>query len=85
MTTLTARLGVVRTLRLPPGAARRALLAGGAWGVTMGLGLPVLGFLGCGQICLSDIAFTTAIAIPTGILTIGALAALGRRPAAPVR
>jgi hypothetical protein len=61
--------------RLPAGAVRRGLLAGTAWGLTMGLGLPVLTFVSCGVICLSDVAFTTAVSVVAGIVAIGPLAA----------
>ncbi len=67
---------------LPAGAVRRGILAGTAWGLTMGLGLPVIAFLNCGVICLPDVAFTTAVSVVAGIATIGPLTAL--RPA-PVR
>jgi len=61
------------------GALPRGLLAGAAWGLTMGLGLPLLNFANCGVICLSDVAFTTAVSVVAGIAVIGPLAAF--RPA----
>ena len=64
--------------RLPPGTIARGLLAGSAWGLTMGVGLPLLWFLDCGSICLSDVALTTAISAIAGIAVIGPLAALRR-------
>jgi hypothetical protein len=60
------------------GALPRAILAGTAWGLTMGLALPLLSFLDCGVICLSDVAVTTAVSITAGILAIGPLAAFRR-------
>ncbi len=57
------------------GAMPRGLLAGAAWGLTMGLGLPLLNFANCGVICLSDVAFTTAVSVGAGIAVIGPLAA----------
>jgi hypothetical protein len=64
---------------VPAGVLRRGIMAGAAWGLAMGLGLPLMTFLNCGVICLSDIVFTTAISIVAGIATIGPLAAY-RRP-----
>ena len=58
------------------GAMPRRLLAGAAWGLTMGLGLPLLNFANCGVICLSDVAFTTAVSAVAGVVVIGPLAAL---------
>lgn len=52
------------------------VMAGIAWGLTMGIGLPLMGALEHGVICLSDIALTTAISTMAGIVTIGPLAAL---------
>jgi hypothetical protein len=65
-------------LRPRPGALKRAILAGGAWGVAMGIALPALAFLDCGVICLSDVAITTAISTFAGLLTMGPLAAFAR-------
>jgi hypothetical protein len=53
-----------------PADLRRGLIAGGIWGLIMSVGLPVIGFFGCGMICLSDIANTAVIAVPAGFLTI---------------
>lgn len=63
-------------------ALRRGVLAGAAWGLTMGLGLPLLNFANCGVICLSDVAFTTAVSVIAGVAVIGPLAAFR---VAPVR
>ena len=63
---------------LPAGAWPRGILTGTAWGLTMGLGLPLLSFLNCGVICLSDVAFTTAVSVVAGIAVIGPLAAFRR-------
>lgn len=78
-----ARLHALRPSAWPPGACKRALLAGSGWGIVMGIGLPVLAFFDCGTICLSEIAITTALAVPAGIVAIGPIAALGRAEAAP--
>jgi hypothetical protein len=66
-------------LHLPAGAIRRAVLAGAGWGAAMGIGLPALAFFSCGTICLSDVAFTTSVSTAAGIVTIGPMAAFGRR------
>jgi hypothetical protein len=65
---------------LPAGAWPRGILAGAAWGLTMGLALPLLTFLSCGVICLSDIAVTTAVSVVAGLATIGPLAAFRHVP-----
>jgi hypothetical protein len=62
------------------GTLPRGVLAGTAWGVTMGLGLPLMTYLNCGVICLSDVAFTTAVSVVAGIAVIGPLAAFRRAP-----
>jgi len=56
----------------------RALVAGCAWGITMGIGLTALSFSDCGIICLPDAALTTVIASVAGVVTLGPLAACGR-------
>ena len=58
------------------GAMPRGLLAGAAWGLTMGLGLPLLNFANCGVICLTDVALTTAVAVVAGVAVIGPLGTL---------
>jgi hypothetical protein len=57
------------------GAMPRGVLAGAAWGLTMGLGLPLLNFANCGVIRLSNVAFTTAVSVVAGGALIGPLAA----------
>lgn len=79
-----AGLNALHPSTWPSGALKRALLAGGGWGIVMGIGLPALAFLDCGMICLSDIALTTALAVPAGIVAIGPIAAFGRAEAVPV-
>jgi hypothetical protein len=81
MATTAARTLSFPTLRLHPRAVRRAVLAGSAWGVAMGLALTALKFQDCGVVCLSDVAVNTAIAVTAGILTIGPVAAFA--PARP--
>jgi hypothetical protein len=63
---------------LTRGGLTRALVAGCAWGIAMGVGLAALSSWDCGIVCLSDAALTTVIASAAGILTIGPLAAFGR-------
>jgi hypothetical protein len=63
---------------IPAGTVPRGLVAGTAWGLAMGLGLPLMTFLNCGVICLSDVAFTTAVSVVAGIAVIGPLAAFRR-------
>jgi mannose/fructose/N-acetylgalactosamine-specific phosphotransferase system component IIC len=73
----------VITARLAPFTTRaaltRAVIAGTAWGLTMGIGLALLSLHNCGGICIPDAALTTVISIVAGILTIGPVAAVGRR------
>jgi hypothetical protein len=66
---------------MPAGMLPRGLIAGTAWGLTMGLGLPLMTFVNCGVICLSDVAFTTAVSVVAGIAVIGPLAAFRRTSA----
>jgi hypothetical protein len=89
---MRAPLMTITALRLPglrlPGppsvaVLQRGIIAGAAWGLIMGLGLPLMTFLNCGVICLSDVVFTTAVSIVAGIATIGPLAAYRRPPVAP--
>jgi Mg/Co/Ni transporter MgtE len=63
----------------PHNAVRRGVAAGCAWGAIMGTGLTALAFRDCGMICLTDVAMTTGLSMAAGILTIGPLAAFGRR------
>jgi hypothetical protein len=67
--------------RISAGTLSRGILAGTAWGLTMGLGLPLMTYLNCGVICLSDVAFTTAVSVVAGIAVIGPLAAFRRASA----
>lgn len=80
---------MIAAIRLPrfsdstvrPGALRRALIAGFAWGATLTVGFAVMNFWSCGVICLSEVAINAAIAIPAGIAVIGPLAAFANRQA----
>jgi hypothetical protein len=65
---------MIPSCMIPAGAMPRGLVAGAAWGLTMGLGLPLMNFVNCGMICLSDVAFTTAVSVVAGIAVIGPLA-----------
>jgi hypothetical protein len=62
-----------------PGALRRGLIAGGAWGIAMGLIVTAVGAFACDGICLTDAAISTALAVVAGIATVGPLAAFGAR------
>jgi hypothetical protein len=63
-------------VRWQPGAGRRALFAGLAWGAPMAAILVSLEVSRCGVLCLTEAAVTLAVATITGIATIGAFAAL---------
>jgi Mg/Co/Ni transporter MgtE len=67
--------------RFAAGAMPRGIVAGTVWGLTLGLGLPLLNFANCGVICLSDMAFTTAVSVFAGVAAIGPLAAFRHAPA----
>ena len=64
---------------LAPDALRRGLIAGSAWGVSMAALLIAREFVTCGGICVTDAVFTTALSTAAGVLTIGPLAAFGRK------
>jgi hypothetical protein len=83
MMTLAARWQSVTGFSMPPGALRRGLIAGSAWGIAMGAMLAAVSAWNCGVVCVPDAALTTAISIAAGICTIGPLAAFGARPAGP--
>lgn len=74
-TAITARFAPFMTRA----ALARAVIAGTAWGLTMGTGLALMSLRDCGGICIPDAALTTAISIIAGIITIGPIAAVGRR------
>lgn len=76
---IAARGGAVPGPGVAPGALRRGLIAGSAWGLSMAALLIALDAWNCGVVCLSDAAMTTALSTAAGVLTIGPLAALGRR------
>ena len=61
---------------LSPPALRRAITAGSAWGIGMGLALTALKFHASGMVCISDVLIDTSMATVAGILTIGPIAAL---------
>ncbi|MBS0535531.1 MAG: hypothetical protein JSR72_15860 [Proteobacteria bacterium] len=62
-------------------ALLRGLVAGLAWGLVMAAGLLGMAYAQCGLSCDLDVATTTAICVATGLVAIGPLAALARRPA----
>jgi hypothetical protein len=59
---------------------RRALAAGGAWGVVVAAGLTAAQFWACGTVCLDDVAVTTALSLTGGLAAMGPLALFGARP-----
>lgn len=66
-------------LRLDRAALSRAVLAGGAWGLTLAAGLQAMAFGQCDVICLNNVALTTLTCVAAGIVAIGPIAAF-RRP-----
>ena len=78
---LAARLHGLAVVPVRPGALRRGLIAGSAWGVVMGAIVTGLAAWECGGVCLADAAVSTALSIGAGLCTIGPLAAFGARPA----
>ncbi len=60
-------------------AVTRMLAAGTAWGVALSVGLTALNAMQCGLPCPGDVAFTTAISVAAGVLTIGPIAAFHSR------
>jgi hypothetical protein len=66
------------TARVAPGALRRGLIAGTAWGVATAAGLVAWRFYNCGIICVDDIVTSGLMSVAAGLVTIGPLAALGR-------
>jgi hypothetical protein len=69
----------IRTWQPDAGALRRGLLAGGAWGLLLATAFIALAAWQCGGVCVEESATTAAIALVAGILTMGPLAAFGRR------
>lgn len=75
MTALALNLSLDRT------ALVRGALAGIAWGLVMTAALLGMAYADCGLTCDLDVATTTALSVATGLVAIGPLALLGRRPA----
>jgi hypothetical protein len=75
---LAARISAPR-VTLTRGALRRGLIAGSVWGIGMAALLIGRELWTCGGVCLPDAAMTTGLSIVAGIVTIGPLAAFGRR------
>jgi len=63
--------------RVPPGALRRALIAGIVWGVAVAALIVVPEVMRCGVLCVTDAVVTLAISVAAGILVLGPLAAFG--------
>jgi hypothetical protein len=81
MSNIATRSHLDAALHVRPGAVRRGLVAGSAWGVFMGALLTASSAWSCGTICVPDAALTTAFSIAAGVCTMGPLAAFGARPA----
>ncbi len=62
-----------------PLSFRRAIYAGVAWGLALTAGLTAISAWQCGGICIDETLWLATLSIPAGILTIGPIAALGRR------
>jgi hypothetical protein len=67
------------TPRLDRHATLRMLVAGIVWGVVMAAGFSAFALWSCGTVCAEDFAMSAVVSSVAGILTIGPLAALGRR------
>jgi hypothetical protein len=76
---VATRISVAPRLIRAPGAVRRGLIAGSAWGVAVAVLLIAREAWTCGGVCLPDAALTTVLSLAAGIVTIGPLAAFGRR------
>ena len=68
-----------RNLRLSGPEFARMLIAGSAWGLIMSAGLAGMNMWNHGMVCVDDVVMTTATSIVAGILSIGPIAAYGRR------
>jgi hypothetical protein len=79
MFAVTTRFASLARTHATPGALRRGLIAGSAWGVVMGAVLTAVTAWNCGIVCIPDVAVTIATAVVAGIATIGPLAAFGAR------
>ncbi|HVY58749.1 MAG TPA: hypothetical protein VHA77_12930 [Xanthobacteraceae bacterium] len=79
--TRAARLADVLSLRLSPGAIRRAVVAGTLWGGGLTVALVALRAWQCGLICVDDVAYTAILSVTGGILTLGPLAAFSAQSA----
>ena len=62
-----------------PGALRRGLIAGSAWGIVTGVLVVAAGAWECGGVCVPDAAITMATSVLAGLATMGPLAAFGAR------
>ncbi|HWK94394.1 MAG TPA: hypothetical protein VNR39_03125 [Pseudolabrys sp.] len=62
-------------------ALMRGAFAGIGWGLVMAAGLLGMAYAECGLSCDLDVAGTTAICVATGLVAVGPLAMLRRRPA----
>jgi hypothetical protein len=65
--------------QLDRAATTRMVIAGGAWGLTLAVGLAGADALQCGLPCPGNLAFTGALGVAAGILMIGPVAAFAGR------
>ena len=75
---IAAALERLNVTRPSESDVRRALAAGGAWGLILAAGLTAMSAWQCGGVCLEDVAFISATSIAAGILGIGPVVAFGR-------
>jgi hypothetical protein len=77
--TPVARIADFLSSPIPPGGIRRAVAAGTLWGVGLTVAFVALRFWQCGLICVDDVVNTAVLSVAAGIVTLGPLAAFGRR------
>ena len=66
-------------LRLSRREWLRAVAVGTAWGLVLTAGLAAMTAWQCGGLCVPEVVENAALSIAGGILTLGPLAAYGRR------
>jgi hypothetical protein len=74
MTALT-----IPPLKIDRAAIVRGIAGGGVWGMFVASALLGISFYQCGSICVGQIVETTTLAVASGVVAIGPLAAFKRR------
>jgi len=74
---MTARS--IPPLTIDRAAIVRGIAGGGAWGMIVASALLGFSFYRCGSICVGQIVETTTLAVASGVVAIGPLAAFKRR------